>query len=33
MLTREPETVSLSDHGIARNTSTKLLRDHAGRLA
>ena len=33
MLTREPETVSLSDHGIARDASTKLLRDRAGGLS
>jgi hypothetical protein len=33
MLTREPETVSLSDHGIARDAATKLLRDRAGGLA
>ena len=33
MLTRESETVSLSDHGIARNTPTKLLRDRAGGLS
>jgi hypothetical protein len=33
MLSREPETVSLSDHSIARNTPTKLLRNHASRLS
>jgi hypothetical protein len=33
MLSREPETVSLSDHGIARDAPTQLLRNYAGGLA
>jgi hypothetical protein len=33
MLAREPETVSLSDHGIARDAPTEFLRNYAGRLA